>query len=88
MAQIGVGDPTAGISYTLASITAIVLGGASIFGGRGSFVGVLFGVLLLQVTQTTAVFAGLSQAWQYWLPGLMALLATGLFAQARRVRSQ
>ena len=88
MAQIGVGDPTAGISYTLASITAIVLGGASIFGGRGSFLGVLFGVLLLQVTQTTAVFAGLSQAWQYWLPGLMALLATGLFAQARRTRAR
>ncbi|MFF5233357.1 ATP-binding cassette domain-containing protein [Dactylosporangium sp. NPDC000521] len=83
-AQIGVGDPTAGISYTLASITAVVLGGASIFGGRGSFVGVFFGVLLLQVTQNVAVFAGLSQAWQYWLPGLMALAATGLFAQAQR----
>ncbi|MER7282742.1 ATP-binding cassette domain-containing protein [Dactylosporangium sp. NPDC000244] len=86
-AQIGVGDPTAGTSYTLASITAVVLGGASIFGGRGSFIGVLFGVLLLQVTQNVAVFAGLSQAWQYWLPGLMALAATGLFAQAQR-RSQ
>ncbi|WP_432992043.1 ATP-binding cassette domain-containing protein [Dactylosporangium sp. CA-233914] len=83
-AQIGVGDPTAGTSYTLASITAVVLGGASIFGGRGSFLGVFFGVLLVQVTQNVAVFAGLSQAWQYWLPGLMALAATGLFAQAQR----
>ncbi|MFG1951686.1 ATP-binding cassette domain-containing protein [Micromonospora sp. NPDC048830] len=83
-AQIGVGDPTAGTSYTLASITAVVLGGASIFGGRGSFIGVLCGVVLLQVTQNVAVFAGLSQAWQYWLPGLMALAATGLFAQAQR----
>lgn len=82
-AQTGIGDPTAGISYTLASITAVVLGGASIFGGRGSFIGVLFGVLLLQVTQNTASFAGLSQAWQYWLPGLMALVATGLFAQVQ-----
>ena len=36
MAQIGVGDPTAGVNYTLASITAVVLGGASLFGGRGS----------------------------------------------------
>ncbi|OKI65538.1 ATP-binding cassette domain-containing protein [Micromonospora sp. CB01531] len=84
MAQIGVGDPTAGTSYTLASITAIVLGGASVFGGRGSFFGALLGVVLLQVTQTTAVFAELSQAWQYWLPGLMALAATGVFAQAQR----
>ncbi len=39
MAQIGVGDPTQGVTYTLASITAVVLGGASLFGGRGSFIG-------------------------------------------------
>jgi ribose transport system ATP-binding protein len=43
MAQIGVGDPTAGVTYTLMSITAVVLGGASLFGGRGSFVGALLG---------------------------------------------
>lgn len=84
MAQIGVGDPTAGTSYTLVSVTAVVLGGASVFGGRGSFIGVLFGVFLVQVTQTTATFIGLSQAWQYWLPGLMALGACALFAQAQR----
>ena len=43
MAQVGVGDPTQGVNYTLASVTAVVLGGTSIFGGRGSFVGALFG---------------------------------------------
>ena len=84
MAQIGVGDPTAGVSYTMASITAVVLGGASIFGGRGSFIGVLFGVLLLQVIQNATVFLGLSQAWQYWLLGLMALGATIVYTQAQR----
>jgi len=84
LAQIGVGDPTAGTSYTLASITAVVLGGASIFGGRGSFVGVLCGVVLLQVTTSTASFFGMSQAWQYWLPGAMALVATAMFAEAQR----
>ena len=35
MAQVGVGDPTQGVNYTLASVTAVVLGGTSIFGGRG-----------------------------------------------------
>jgi ribose transport system ATP-binding protein len=84
MAQIGVGDPIAGTSYTLASITAVVLGGASIFGGRGSFVGVLCGAALLQTTTTTASFLGMSQAWQYWLPGGMALAATAMFAEAQR----
>ena len=43
MAQIGVGDPTQGMTYTLTSITAVVLGGASLFGGRGSFIGALLG---------------------------------------------
>lgn len=84
MAQIGVGDPTAGVSYTMASITAVVLGGASIFGGRGSFIGVLFGVVLLQLIQNSTVFLGLSQAWQYWLLGAMALAATIVYTQAQR----
>jgi ribose transport system ATP-binding protein len=84
MAQIGVGDPTAGITYTLAAITAVVLGGASIFGGRGSFIGVLFGVLLLQVISNATVFLALSQAWQYLLVGLMALAATAAYAQVQR----
>ncbi|WP_433367632.1 ATP-binding cassette domain-containing protein [Streptosporangium sp. CA-115845] len=87
MAQIGVGDPTAGVSYTMASITAVVLGGASIFGGRGSFVGVLFGVILLQVIQNATVFLGLSQSWQYWMLGLMALAATAVYSQARTARA-
>ena len=39
--QVGVGDPRVGVNYTLTSITAVVLGGASIFGGRGSFIGAL-----------------------------------------------
>ena len=37
MAQIGVGDPQQGVSYTLSSITAVVLGGTSLRGGRGTF---------------------------------------------------
>ena len=39
--SVGVGDADARRNYTLTSITAVVLGGASIFGGRGSFIGAL-----------------------------------------------
>lgn len=88
MAQIGVGDPSAGITYTLTAITAVVLGGASIFGGRGSFVGVLFGVLLLQVISNATIFLNLSQAWQYLLVGLMALAATAAYAQVQRTTAR
>jgi ribose transport system ATP-binding protein len=65
MAQIGVGDPTAGINYTLTSITAVVLGGASLFGGRGSFVGALLGAALIQQIINVTTFVRLSPAQQY-----------------------
>ena len=82
-AQVGVGDPTVGQNYTLQSISAVVLGGASIFGGRGSFLGSLAGVLLVQEITATTGFLGLSSAWQYWLPGLLILTATALYSRSR-----
>ena len=82
-AQVGVGDPTVGQNYTLQSISAVVLGGASIFGGRGSFLGALAAVLLIQEITATTGFLGLDTAWQYWLPGLLILVATALYSRSR-----
>ena len=84
MAQLGIGDPTAGVSYTLSSITAVVLGGASLFGGRGSFIGTLLGAALIQQILNATVFLGLTQSWQYWFLGLLTLGAAGIYSQARR----
>jgi ribose transport system ATP-binding protein len=84
MAQIGVGDPTAGVNYTLTSITAVVLGGASIFGGRGSFLGALLGAALIQETLNATTFLSLGPAWQYWLLGLLTLTAVGAYSRGRR----
>jgi ribose transport system ATP-binding protein len=84
MAQIGVGDPTQGVTYTLASITAVVLGGASLFGGRGSFIGTLLGAALLQETINATTFLNLTQAWQYWFQGIFVLLAAAVYTLARR----
>jgi ribose transport system ATP-binding protein len=85
--QVGIGDATLGRNYTLTSITAVVLGGASIFGGRGSFVGALMGAFLIQLIVTTTSFVRLGTAWQYWLPGILVLLAAGLFSRARGIRA-
>jgi len=82
-AQVGVGDPTVGQNYTLQSISAVVLGGASIFGGRGSFLGALAAVLLIEEITATTGFLGLGTAWQYWLPGLLILVATALYSRTR-----
>jgi ribose transport system ATP-binding protein len=86
MAQVSIGDPVAGIQYTLWSVTAVVLGGTSLFGGRGSYVGTLLGAALIQQILNATVFLGLSQAWQYWFLGFMTLIAAGVYSQARRVR--
>jgi ribose transport system ATP-binding protein len=83
MAQIGVGDPVQGIGYTLTSITAVVLGGASLLGGRGSFVGTLLGAALIQQILNATTFLDLSQPWQYFFQGFLILAAAGVYTQAR-----
>lgn len=87
MAQLGIGDPNQGTGYTLTSIAAVVLGGASLFGGRGAFIGVLLGALLIQEINSATTFLGLSGAWQYWFIGGITLGAVAIYSQARRPSS-
>jgi ribose transport system ATP-binding protein len=88
MAQLGIGDPNQGIEYTLASVAAVVLGGASLFGGRGSFIGVLLGAMLIQEINSATTFLGLSQAWQYWFIGGLTLGAVAVYSQARSAHEE
>jgi ribose transport system ATP-binding protein len=81
--QVGIGDPAVGANYTLQSISAVVLGGASITGGRGSFLGAFAGVVLIQEITSATGFLGLGSAWQYWMPGLLILLAAGMYSRTR-----
>ncbi len=87
VAQVGVGDPRVGVTYTLTSITAVVLGGASIFGGRGSFIGALLGAVLIQEIITATTFLQIGVAWQYYLPGILILAGAGVYSRARRARA-
>jgi ribose transport system ATP-binding protein len=66
-------------------VTAVVLGGASLFGGRGSFIGVLLGACLLQQANNSTTFLKLDQSWQYWIVGILVLVAAGIYTQARHV---
>lgn len=72
---IGLGDPAQGTSYTLQSITAVVLGGTSLLGGRGSFIGTLLGAILMVQVLNASVFLDLSQTWQYLFQGLLIIFA-------------
>lgn len=82
MAQLGIGDPSQGISYTLSSITAVVLGGTSLLGGRGSFIGTVLGAMLLIQVLNATIFLGLDQTWQYVLQGLLILIAAIIYSIA------
>ncbi|MGW0085276.1 ATP-binding cassette domain-containing protein [Streptomyces sp. NPDC003393] len=83
MAQVGSGDPTAGSEYTLASVSAAVLGGASIFGGRGSLLATAAGALLVTQAVSVVPFLGLDPAWASYLPGVMTLGAVAVYAASR-----
>jgi ribose transport system ATP-binding protein len=81
--QVGLGDPSVGGAYTLSSVAAVVLGGASIYGGRGSYVGAMLGALLTTQVLNAITFLHLGQEWQYWLPGGLVLVAACAFARLR-----
>ncbi len=83
MAQIGIGDPQQGVSYTLASITAVVLGGTSLLGGRGTFVGTLLGALLLTQATNATTFLGLPTSTTYFFEGGLILIAAVAYSVVR-----
>jgi ribose transport system ATP-binding protein len=83
MAQSGAGNASIGDSYTLASIAAAVLGGASIFGGRGSFVGALAGAALILQINTVVQFLGLDINWQNGLLAALTIAAVAFYSKTR-----
>jgi ribose transport system ATP-binding protein len=85
LSQVGVGDPRAGINYTLTSIAAAVIGGASLFGGRGSFIGCLLGAAFLTQINSVTSFLGLDQAWQSYLLGTLILIAVAFYSKSRQL---
>jgi len=78
MVRTSSGDPSAGQSYELIAITAVVLGGANLFGGRAAIVGTLLGVLCLGVLQNGLNLMAISTFYQTLFVGLVLVLASFL----------
>lgn len=72
---------TMGASYLLGSVAAVVVGGASIFGGRGSMVGTLGGALVLGQVATLVAVANLGSNIQQLIYGVIVLLVIALYAR-------
>jgi ribose transport system permease protein len=78
---------TAGDGAELRAITAVVLGGASLAGGRGTIVGALLGVLFIALIKNVMPFADINSNWQSIIIGGVLVTAVGLDSLLNR-RSQ
>jgi fructose transport system permease protein len=83
--RIGAISPTAGENANLDSITAVVIGGTSLFGGRGSIVGTLIGALIVGVFRSAVSLAGLDVLWQEFAIGVLIIIAVALDQWIRRI---
>lgn len=84
VAYITVADPTAGEGYELDSIAAAVIGGTSLFGGRGRISGTLVGAFILAVLRNGCDLRNISEHWQRFVVGLMTILAVFYDRMRRR----
>lgn len=82
--RIGSVSPTSGQLANIESITAVVIGGISLFGGRGSILGTLFGALIVGVFTLGLRLGGADPQWTNLLIGLLIIAAVGLDQWIRR----
>ncbi|MGA2493257.1 MAG: ABC transporter permease [Roseiarcus sp.] len=83
--RIGAISPTSGSNANLDSITAVVIGGTSLFGGRGSIIGTLIGALIVGVFRSAVSLAGLDVLWQEFAIGVLIIVAVALDQWIRRI---
>jgi fructose transport system permease protein len=84
ISRTGVGDPNAGQTDNLDAITAVVLGGTSLFGGRGTVIGTLIGALIVGVLRNGLVLTGVQSIYQVLITGILVILAVSVDQLARR----
>ena len=75
MARVNAGDPTAGYTYELTAITAAIIGGTSLFGGKGSILGAVIGALIMGVLQNGLNLLAVQSYYQQIAIGAVLILA-------------
>ena len=84
VARTGVGDPNAGQTENLDAITAVVLGGTSLFGGRGIVLGSLVGAMIVGVFRNGLTLMGVSSIYQVLVTGVLVILAVAADQLSRK----
>ncbi|MEM9563275.1 MAG: ABC transporter permease [Actinomycetota bacterium] len=83
--RVGSASPNVAPNINLDSITAVVIGGTSLFGGRGTMIGTLLGALIVTVVENGLALAGLDQAYRVLAVGLLVIAAVALDQWIRKV---
>ena len=86
MGRLASASPNVGVDYNLDSITAVVLGGTSLFGGRGVVLGTLVGALIVGVFRNGLQLGGVDVVWQGFAIGLLVLIAVAIDQWIRKVK--
>lgn len=86
VARLATGSPLEGANDELNAIAAVVIGGASLFGGRGSVIGSTIGALIISVLISGLVIMGVQPYWQTVTIGIIIILA--VFVDQRRYRNR
>lgn len=73
--RLDAAQPNAGTGYELDAVAAVVIGGASLSGGRGSIIGTVIGAFIIGVLNNGLVLLDVSPFWQQVIKGLVILLA-------------
>jgi fructose transport system permease protein len=87
MGRLASASPNVGIEYNLDSITAVVIGGTSLFGGRGRVLGTLVGALIVGVFRNGLQLGGVEVVWQGFAIGLLVLAAVSIDQWIRKVKA-
>jgi ribose transport system permease protein len=84
----GSAAPQAGLGDELLIISAVIIGGTSLLGGRGNLVGTFLGVVFLGVLQNGMDLVGLQSFWQMFIEGVVLVIAVTIDEQFRRRRER
>ena len=85
MGRIGAASPQSGLGANLDTITAVVIGGTSLFGGRGVVVGTLLGAIIVGMARNGLSLAGFDPLWQDFTIGVLVIVAVTVDQWIRRV---
>ena len=85
--RAGAATPNAAPDANLASITAVVIGGTSLFGGRGRLVGTLIGALIVQTFAFGLSQMGVDQQWRVLATGVLVIIAVAIDQWIRKVKA-